>query len=140
MMEYFGVTHEWDENSISVKPQPYQAKEFTVEADWSAASYWYAIAAFSDECDLTLHGLFEKSLQGDSVLQFVRQINGDQLAIVVGVELKSPLLQESTHKTAKFRFIIDNQYRFHVFPFPNSEPVFPALVPPNEAGLRLNIQ
>lgn len=68
MMAYFGVGHEWKENSISVKPQSYQAKEFTVEADWSAASYWYAMAALADECDLTLHGLFEDSLQGDSVL------------------------------------------------------------------------
>ena len=68
MMEYFGVKHEWSANSISVKPQAYRAKEFTVEADWSAASYWYAMAVFADDCDLTLHGLFEESMQGDSVL------------------------------------------------------------------------
>ncbi len=68
MMEYFGVNHNWGENSIFVKPQSYQPKDFMVEADWSAASYWYAMAAFADECDLTLHGLFEDSMQGDSVL------------------------------------------------------------------------
>ena len=68
MMAYFGVKHGWSENSILIKPQTYQPREFTVEADWSAASYWYAMAAFADECDLTLHGLFEESMQGDSVL------------------------------------------------------------------------
>ena len=68
MMEYFGVAHKWENNSISVRPQSYQAKTFTVEADWSAASYWYAMAALADECDLTLHGLFEESMQGDAVL------------------------------------------------------------------------
>jgi len=68
MMAYFGVKHEWEGQQIRVAPQTYEPKDFLVEADWSAASYWYAMAAFSDECDLTLHGLFEESLQGDSVL------------------------------------------------------------------------
>ena len=68
LMAYFGVNHEWQEQTIIVAPQAYQAKSFTVEADWSAASYHYALAAFADECDLQLNGLFEKSVQGDSAL------------------------------------------------------------------------
>ncbi len=68
MMEYFGVKHSWEGNRIHVAHQPYMPKDFLVEADWSAASYWYAMAAFADECDLTLHGLFSESMQGDSVL------------------------------------------------------------------------
>lgn len=68
MMEFFGVKHEWEENAIHISPQAYQPKAFLVEADWSAASYWYLMAAFSETCDLTLHGLFAESLQGDSVL------------------------------------------------------------------------
>jgi 3-phosphoshikimate 1-carboxyvinyltransferase len=68
LMAYFGVKHEWDGNLIKILPQKYQAKEFTVEADWSAASYYYAMAAFADKLDLQLNGLFENSVQGDSVL------------------------------------------------------------------------
>jgi 3-phosphoshikimate 1-carboxyvinyltransferase len=68
MMAYFGIKYQWEDNRISIKPQAYQGKEFFVEADWSAASYWYAMAAFADDCDLTLHGLFAESMQGDSVL------------------------------------------------------------------------
>lgn len=68
LMAYFGVSHEWKEQTIIVKAQDYQAKDFTVEADWSAASYYYALAAFSDELDLQLNGLYENSVQGDSVL------------------------------------------------------------------------
>lgn len=68
LMEYFGVTHEWNGNTIKVKPQAYQPKPFRVEADWSAASYYYALAAFAEELDLQLDGLFENSVQGDSVL------------------------------------------------------------------------
>lgn len=68
MMEHFGVRHTWEGEVIRISPQKYRAREFTVEADWSAASYYYALAAFSERCDLELHGLFEESWQGDSVL------------------------------------------------------------------------
>lgn len=67
-MEYFGVNHQWEGNTIHIKPQEYEAKPFTVEADWSAASYYYAMAAFAEEVDLELDGLFEESVQGDAVL------------------------------------------------------------------------
>jgi 3-phosphoshikimate 1-carboxyvinyltransferase len=68
MMAYFGIGHEWEGDRIRVQPGAYQPREFTVEADWSAASYHYSLAALSDTCDLRLHGLFEDSWQGDSVL------------------------------------------------------------------------
>ena len=68
LMEYFGVNHSWDQNTITVLPQKYQPKTFVVEADWSAASYYYAMAAFATTVDLQLDGLFENSLQGDAVL------------------------------------------------------------------------
>lgn len=69
LMSYFGAKYDWIENVITVQPKAYEAREFTVEADWSAASYYYIMAAFADECDLQLNGLFEESVQGDSVLQ-----------------------------------------------------------------------
>ena len=67
LMSYFGVAHAWEGNTIIVEPQEYHARDITVEADWSAASYYYAMAAFADELDLTLNGLFKDSLQGDAV-------------------------------------------------------------------------
>ena len=67
LMAYFGVQHTWSGNTIEVENQKYQARDITVEADWSAASYYFAMAAFADELDLKLNGLFENSLQGDSV-------------------------------------------------------------------------
>jgi 3-phosphoshikimate 1-carboxyvinyltransferase len=68
LMQQFGVQHTWENHSISVLPQTYQPREFTVEADWSAASYYYAMAAFAPEADLELKGLFAQSVQGDAVL------------------------------------------------------------------------
>lgn len=68
LMRYFGVDYQWEGQTIKVAPQKYKAKDFTVEADWSAASYYYALAAFADELDLQLNGLYPNSVQGDSVL------------------------------------------------------------------------
>ena len=68
LMRHFGVSHEWEGQTISIKPQSYEAKPFIAEADWSAASYHYAMAAFADELDLQLDGLFENSFQGDAAL------------------------------------------------------------------------
>ncbi len=67
LMQHFGVEHTWDGHTIIVENQAYQSKNITVEADWSAASYYYALAVFADELDLTLRGLFKNSLQGDAV-------------------------------------------------------------------------
>lgn len=76
MMAYFGVEHSWLDNVIFVPHGKYTPKAFTVEADWSAASYHYAMAALSDTCDLRLHGLFSNSWQGDSVLPLMMRSFG----------------------------------------------------------------
>lgn len=68
MMRHFGADVERDERTIFVKPKPYQSKSFSVEADWSAASYWYEMAALSDECEIRLRGLSLPSIQGDAVI------------------------------------------------------------------------
>jgi 3-phosphoshikimate 1-carboxyvinyltransferase len=67
LMKDFGAEAEWDSpHSIAVRPQPYQSVPFTVESDWSAASYWYQIAALSEVAEIELPGLFRNSYQGDS--------------------------------------------------------------------------
>ena len=57
-------------NTIVVKPHPYQDRPgaYRVESDWSAASYFYSMVALSPVgARLSLHGLFESSLQPDAV-------------------------------------------------------------------------
>jgi 3-phosphoshikimate 1-carboxyvinyltransferase len=65
LMEEFGISHTWQENTIEIKPQKYSAKDYNIEADWSAASFWYEIAALSSNCNIALNGLTENSIQGD---------------------------------------------------------------------------
>lgn len=67
LMTDFGAKAEWiSDNCIRVAPHPYSDTVFRVESDWSAASYWYQIAALSSQSSIKLKGLFEKSYQGDS--------------------------------------------------------------------------
>lgn len=67
MMKEWGVDGEFDQNVITVPHAAYRAVDYDVEADWSAASYWYEISALSAGC-IALKGLNDKSLQGDSML------------------------------------------------------------------------
>lgn len=67
LMKDFGASAAWtSDNSIRVAPRPYHSVPFTVESDWSAASYWYQIAALMPEAEIELTGLFRNSYQGDS--------------------------------------------------------------------------
>ncbi len=66
MMKDFGVTVDFHENVISIEPQVYKPISYTVESDWSGASYWYEILAVAGNGRITLKGLQKNSLQGDS--------------------------------------------------------------------------
>ncbi|GIV39154.1 MAG: 3-phosphoshikimate 1-carboxyvinyltransferase [Thermonema sp.] len=68
LMEYFGVKVVWEGNRIKVEAQEYQLRDYTVEPDWSAAGYWYSIAALAPFAHITLNALTENSLQGDKRL------------------------------------------------------------------------
>ena len=66
LMEQFGVQHVWKGNEIRISEQKYMARPFSVEADWSAASYWYQMAVLAEDVDVELIGLRTESLQGDA--------------------------------------------------------------------------
>ena len=64
---------------IFVKSKPYQKQQFTIESDWTAASYWYEMAAFSEECEIRLRPLSlskgQSGLQGDSIIaEWMKQL------------------------------------------------------------------
>jgi len=68
LMDRFGILSVWNKNMIKVPPQNYTAIDCKVEADWSAASYFYSFAALSQESGLQLNGLYRDSVQGDAVV------------------------------------------------------------------------
>jgi len=66
MMRQAGILFEAKGPTIIVQPGRYLPDAITEEPDWSAAAFWYEIAALSDGADLLLSGLRFPSLQGDS--------------------------------------------------------------------------
>ena len=70
LLNEMGITTSFIENKIIVKPQfAIQNSQFTIESDWSSASYWYSIIALSEiGTQITLSSFKETSLQGDAVL------------------------------------------------------------------------
>jgi 3-phosphoshikimate 1-carboxyvinyltransferase len=68
IMRSFGVEVFLQENIIRIDRQKYLVKDFTVENDWSSASFWYIMAALSSSAEFKLEGLFQNSIQGDSII------------------------------------------------------------------------
>lgn len=78
LMRTFGARVEWiNDGELQVFPTGYRSAPFTVESDWSAASYWYQIIALCKdrEACVRLTGLYTDSAQGDSaVADIFRQL------------------------------------------------------------------
>ena len=66
LMQDFGVSLKFDGKCIEIEPQTYQPVRFSVESDWSAASYWYEILSIVGRGAVILKGLKQHSTQGDS--------------------------------------------------------------------------
>lgn len=69
MMRGMGVDCTLEDNVVKIAPNSsYKPVEMTVESDWSAASYWYELAALFPSSRITLQGLEQDSVQGDSAV------------------------------------------------------------------------
>lgn len=66
LMELFGAQVARTGGIIAVKEQPYAYRQMSVEADWSASSYWYSMVALFHGSSVVLKGLDKVSTQGDS--------------------------------------------------------------------------
>lgn len=65
IMGEMGAGVEMEPNHIVIEPRHYTATPLEVEADWSAAAFWYEIEALSSGF-VTVDGLRRFSIQGDS--------------------------------------------------------------------------
>lgn len=79
VMQYYGAQAEWvDESTLRVAPQPYSPVSYTVENDWTSASYWYELATIMGREDTTLQldGLLPHSPQGDAAVKYIFSLLG----------------------------------------------------------------
>ncbi len=90
MMETFGVKSQWKGNVITVHEGNYVPTDFTVEADWSAASYWFEVVALNPNSEVVLKGLKRYSEQGDSkVAELFERLGVDYKFTQNGLVLKN---------------------------------------------------
>lgn len=78
-MREFGADADWsDFETISVAPKPYKERNYYIENDWSAASYWYEMMALSthEDDEIRLEGLMDGSKQGDSSVRYIFSLLG----------------------------------------------------------------
>ena len=74
---------------VKVDFSPYQIVKQIVTSDWSAASYWFELAALSDDCDLLLENLSFTSLQGDAAIaKIMRPLGVESIEENDGIRLK----------------------------------------------------
>jgi 3-phosphoshikimate 1-carboxyvinyltransferase len=89
LMNEFGVTVEEEGNTFFVRKQSYLPVPYTVESDWSAASYWFGMVALSDDAEVILSGLFADSLQGDTkIVGLFDKLGVETIFTSTGVLLK----------------------------------------------------
>ncbi len=99
LMQEFGIEYSWEDQIIRVRKQDYQAKDYTVEADWSAASYYYNLVAMVPDSVISLGGLRPNSIQGDAEIVHMMKDLGvessfdDGVLILKHQEEKAPSIE-----------------------------------------------
>jgi 3-phosphoshikimate 1-carboxyvinyltransferase len=68
ILKAFGGKVEFEDNLISIESGKLKPTTYTIEPDWSAASYWFSFTSLANESELLLSGNFESSTQGDQVM------------------------------------------------------------------------
>lgn len=110
VMHEFGCKIEWSSvDTISVKPQRYDDREYVVENDWSASSYWYEMLALSKDKEngVILPGLRDASRQGDSVVRYLYSLLGVKTAFKNGDHGQDTKVALTRHFSALTRMDYD---------------------------------
>ena len=68
IMLELGIPVAFSGTTVEIPHHKIHGKDMLVEADWSAASYWFAMVAMAGKAELEIEGLFAESYQGDAVL------------------------------------------------------------------------
>ncbi|MDD6669471.1 MAG: 3-phosphoshikimate 1-carboxyvinyltransferase [Bacteroidales bacterium] len=76
IMRDFGAQVWCSDKSITIKEGEYLFRPYSIENDWSAASYWYEIRTLIPEVDIQLRNLQCNSCQGDSKVAEIFKLFG----------------------------------------------------------------
>ncbi|MFV0590702.1 MAG: 3-phosphoshikimate 1-carboxyvinyltransferase [Draconibacterium sp.] len=102
LMAKFGIRYQWHKNEIIVPEQRYFPIDFTCEADWSGASYWYQMMALIDSGEIFMENLVLDSLQGDAEIATWFEHFG-----VESIQEKNGVILRKTKNNQPDRLILD---------------------------------
>ena len=92
LMKRMGISYLWKDNVITVPSQKYKPLSVIVEPDWSAASYFFQMAALASSSELTLNGLNKESIQGDSIISSLFEQFGVKVSYLKkGIKLRKEI-------------------------------------------------
>jgi 3-phosphoshikimate 1-carboxyvinyltransferase len=108
LLQSAGVSIEKHEHTILVsglKTDGLNSKEniqdpWLIESDWSSASYWYSICSLTENAELELSYLSERSLQSDSILPVLYR----ELGVNTVFRQNSILLSKQKTNASRFEF------------------------------------
>jgi 3-phosphoshikimate 1-carboxyvinyltransferase len=102
LMQQFGIQYFWEANKITIPEQNYFPIDFTVEADWSGASYWYQVLSLAERGEIFLKNLRLESLQGDAgIAGWFTQFG------VVSEQKENGVLLSKTNDTRPEKLVLD---------------------------------
>jgi len=100
MLNMLGINSGWKTDEMLIDHEYYDGSELSVEADWTAASYWYEMAALSKKVNFKINGLNPESIQSDAIVKEIFESLGVKTTpIEGGIELSKlkPTLKQFEH-------------------------------------------
>lgn len=85
LIKAFGGNCQFNNRTIEILPGRLKPITYTIEPDWSAASYWYSFCALADNAILELAGEFHHSTQGDQVMAEIGKLVGVKSEVMDGL-------------------------------------------------------
>ena len=140
MMRRCGIDVKRNDRTIIVKSGIYKIDNITIEPDWSAAAFWYEMAALSDSANIFLKNLNINSLQADAVvMKIFEDLGVETFSSDGGVVIKrsSVSCRSSAQQTTDFSERQIFNYKFSTFNFTYCPDLFPSVIAAC-AGLKVN--
>ncbi len=137
LMRDYGIGVTVNKKTISVAHGKYQSKNSSVEADWSAASCFYELAALNPGSKILLKRLKDDSLQGDRVVAELFEVFGvkssffENGVLIVSEEFATKTLK---HKENELKNLVPSRFSgikisgTLIFDIKDCPDLFPALV------------
>ena len=122
MMKRCGIDVIRKDRDILVKPGNYNIDNIKIEPDWSAAAFWYEIAALSENADIFLKNLNIDSLQADAAaVEMFENLGVETISVKEGVIIRNVTFNS----------------QFLTFNFKDCPDLFPSVIA-TCAGLKVN--